>query len=103
SLAKRGVSSNSVGSRLLFGVVGTQRTCQKRSFWHCYWRWPPGLRRILRQRTTQRRGMMLLDPTRLKTLRQFADEAPVFTVNYLRWLLNHTAENGFASCVVRCA
>jgi hypothetical protein len=47
--------------------------------------------------------MMLLDPTRLKTLRQFADETSVFTVNYLRWLINHAEENGFASCVGRCA
>jgi hypothetical protein len=47
--------------------------------------------------------MMLLDPTRLKTLRQFADEAPVFTVNYLRWLITHAEDNGFARCVVRCA
>jgi hypothetical protein len=44
---------------------------------------------------------MKLDPVRLRTLRQFAEEAPVFTVPYLRWLITNARTNGFDECFVR--
>jgi hypothetical protein len=45
----------------------------------------------------------MLDPTRLRTLRQFAEEAPVFTLNYLRWLIANADDNGFKECFVKIA
>jgi hypothetical protein len=44
---------------------------------------------------------MILDPTRLRTIKQFADEAPAFTETYLRWLITNAEHNGFAACFVR--
>ncbi len=46
---------------------------------------------------------MMLDPMRLRTLKQFAEEAPVFTVNYLRWLIANAESNGFNGCFVKVA
>jgi hypothetical protein len=44
---------------------------------------------------------MTLDPTRLRTLKQFASETRVFTVNYVRWLINNAPSNGFHECFVK--
>jgi hypothetical protein len=46
---------------------------------------------------------MILDPARLRTVRQFAEEAPAFPQNYLRWLISNAEHNGFDACFVRIA
>jgi hypothetical protein len=43
----------------------------------------------------------MLDPTRLRTLKQFAEEAPAFKVRYLRWLIDHAEEKDFHECFVK--
>jgi hypothetical protein len=44
---------------------------------------------------------MTLDPARLRTLKQYSSETKVFTVNYLRWLINNAPHNGFQECFVK--
>lgn len=47
------------------------------------------------------KGLTMLDPTRLRTLKQFAAEAPAFTLRYLRWLIAKADEKGFERCFVK--
>ena len=46
---------------------------------------------------------MILDPARLRTVRQFAEEAQAFPQTYLRWLISNAEHNGFDACFVRIA
>ena len=46
---------------------------------------------------------MILDPARLRTVKQFSEVAPAFPETYLRWLISNAAHNGFAACFVRIA
>lgn len=41
------------------------------------------------------------DPARLRSLTQFAAEAPAFLLRYLRWLIANAEKNGFGVCIVR--
>lgn len=43
----------------------------------------------------------MIDHTRLRTLKQFAEEAPAFSVRYLRGLIAKRHQNGFEQCVVK--
>ena len=44
---------------------------------------------------------MPLNLAKLRTLRQFADENPAFTNDYLHYLISRSAQNGIEACLVR--
>lgn len=44
---------------------------------------------------------MPLNLAKLRTIRQFADENPAFTHDYLHYLIAHREQNGIEACLVR--